>query len=127
MSVQFNHTIVLASDRDRSARFLADILGRPVPTRFGPFAVVELDNGVDKRRITSGFQGLARRGQPIEVRPILEARNIVQWWIYYPGVLNVDDLALTPAEAASLNESLTAYRAGDLRRALEMFPGQRSG
>ncbi len=46
MSVQFNHTIVLASDRDRSARFLADILGRPVPTRFGPFAVVELDNGV---------------------------------------------------------------------------------
>ena len=46
MPVQFNHTIVYASDRARSARFLAVILGRPAPVRFGPFEVVELDNGV---------------------------------------------------------------------------------
>ena len=29
----------------------------------------ELDNGVEQRRITSGFQGIARPGQRIEVRP----------------------------------------------------------
>ena len=29
-----------------SARFLAEMLGRPTPTRFGHFDVVELDNGV---------------------------------------------------------------------------------
>lgn len=29
-----------------SAGFLTEILGRPEPTRFGPFLVVELDNGV---------------------------------------------------------------------------------
>jgi catechol 2,3-dioxygenase-like lactoylglutathione lyase family enzyme len=46
MSAQFNHTIVHASDQERSARFLADMLGRPAPGRFGPFSVVELDNGV---------------------------------------------------------------------------------
>lgn len=46
MAVQLNHTIVHASDRDASARFLAEILGRPAPTAYGPFAVVELDNGV---------------------------------------------------------------------------------
>ena len=46
MSVRLNHTIVWCRDRGRSAAFLAEILGRPAPTRFGPFLVVELDNGV---------------------------------------------------------------------------------
>ena len=46
MSVSLNHTIVWCRDRKRSAGFLAEILGRPKPTRFGPFLVVELDNGV---------------------------------------------------------------------------------
>src|SRR3546814_17589539 len=46
MSVELNHTIVRCRDRERSAGFLADILGRPAPSAFGPFLVVELDNGV---------------------------------------------------------------------------------
>ena len=33
-------------DKDRSATFLADILGLPAPTRFGPFQVIELENTV---------------------------------------------------------------------------------
>ena len=46
MAAQFNHTIVWSSDRTKSARFLAEMLGRPPPVRFGIFDVVELDNGV---------------------------------------------------------------------------------
>ncbi|WP_297911021.1 VOC family protein [Thiomonas sp.] len=46
MPIQLNHTIVWSSDPTKSARFLAEILGRPEPTRFGHFHVVELDNGV---------------------------------------------------------------------------------
>ena len=46
MAAQLNHTIVSSSDQSRSARFLAEMLGLPPPTRFGPFEVVELDNGV---------------------------------------------------------------------------------
>lgn len=46
MAAQLNHTIVWCRDKKRSAAFLADILGRPAPTRFGPFLVVGLDNGV---------------------------------------------------------------------------------
>lgn len=46
MSVRLNHTIVWCRDADRSSAFLAEILGRPAPVRFGPFLVVELDNGV---------------------------------------------------------------------------------
>jgi len=45
MSVQLNHTIVWCRDKQKSATFLAEILGLPAPTRFGPFLVVELSNG----------------------------------------------------------------------------------
>ena len=45
MTVQLNHTIVAARDKRRSAAFLTEILGLPEPTTFGPFLVVEVDNG----------------------------------------------------------------------------------
>lgn len=46
MSVQLNHTIVWCRDQRRSATFLAELFGRPAPVRFGPFLIVEVDNGV---------------------------------------------------------------------------------
>lgn len=46
MSVQLNHTIVHASDREATAAFLTGILGLPDATAYGPFLVVEVDNGV---------------------------------------------------------------------------------
>jgi catechol 2,3-dioxygenase-like lactoylglutathione lyase family enzyme len=46
VAAQLNHTIVWSSDQTKSALFLAEMLGRPAPVRFGHFDVVELDNGV---------------------------------------------------------------------------------
>jgi catechol 2,3-dioxygenase-like lactoylglutathione lyase family enzyme len=46
MTAQLNHIIVYSSDPTKSARFLAAILGRPAPVRFGPFEVVGFDNEV---------------------------------------------------------------------------------
>jgi len=46
MVAQLNHTIVWCSNQSASAKFLAEMLGQPAPTRFGHFDVVELDNGV---------------------------------------------------------------------------------
>ena len=46
MSVQLNHTIVSCRDQQRSAAFLAGILGLSAPTRFAHFLVVEADNNV---------------------------------------------------------------------------------
>ena len=46
MAIELNHTIVHARDPQRSASFLAEMLGRPAPVRFGPFLGVALDNGV---------------------------------------------------------------------------------
>jgi len=44
MTVRFSHTIAHSRDPDASARFLAEILGLPEPTHFGPFSVVTLDH-----------------------------------------------------------------------------------
>jgi catechol 2,3-dioxygenase-like lactoylglutathione lyase family enzyme len=46
MAVALNHTIVWCTDKERSARFLTEILGRPQATPFAHFLVVALDNGV---------------------------------------------------------------------------------
>jgi len=46
VSVRLNHTIVWCRDQQVSATFLARTLGLAVPTRFGPFLVVEAANDV---------------------------------------------------------------------------------
>ncbi|TWF81530.1 hypothetical protein FHX44_117475 [Pseudonocardia hierapolitana] len=46
MAVELNHTIVSTHDKQAEARFVSDVLGLPEPGSFGPFAVVELANGV---------------------------------------------------------------------------------
>ncbi|MFP3989742.1 VOC family protein [Streptomyces sp. E11-3] len=46
MSVEFNHTIVLSRDREKSARFLAHILGLKVGEPAGVFLPVTTANGV---------------------------------------------------------------------------------
>ena len=46
MAVQLNHHIVHARDAVASANYLAEMLGLAAPTRFGPFMIVEADNGV---------------------------------------------------------------------------------
>lgn len=44
--MDMNHTIVWSSDQRRSATFMAEMLGRPAPSRLGPFESVALDNGL---------------------------------------------------------------------------------
>ncbi|GAB3735113.1 VOC family protein [Amycolatopsis oliviviridis] len=57
MTVQLNHTIINATDRAATADFLVSILGLPEPAEFGPFLVVQTDNGVslDVMRATGEF------------------------------------------------------------------------
>ncbi len=44
--MELNHTIVWCRDQQRSAAFVTEVFGRPPAVRFGPFLVVEADNGV---------------------------------------------------------------------------------
>jgi hypothetical protein len=45
MTVELNHTLVHVRDIWAAARDVGGILGRPEPASYGPFAVLELDNG----------------------------------------------------------------------------------
>lgn len=45
MTITFNHSILAARDRHESACFLAEILGLAPPIDWGPFSLVQLDNG----------------------------------------------------------------------------------
>jgi len=48
MTVQLNHTILVAHDNEASARFLSHLLGLPAPMVLGPFAVVRVgDTSLD--------------------------------------------------------------------------------
>lgn len=46
MAAKLNHTIVWCHDQEKSAAFLAEILGLPPPRRFMGFLVVDLANDV---------------------------------------------------------------------------------
>lgn len=54
MSVEFNHTIVLSRDRERSAHFLAGLLGLEVGEAAGMFLPVTTANGVTLDFATAG-------------------------------------------------------------------------
>lgn len=45
MPISFNHTIVAARDKRKSAEFLTELFGLPAPMAFGPFLVVALEHG----------------------------------------------------------------------------------
>lgn len=76
----------------------------------------------------TGFQGTARRSGEWEPRPILEARNVVQWWVYYPAVLHLDDLARRKRrEILGSADSLSAYRSGDLALGAPEIPRPAQG
>ena len=47
MPVEFNHTIIWASDSRASAAFLAEILGLPAPREWGRFQIVTTSNSVN--------------------------------------------------------------------------------
>lgn len=85
---------------------------------------VELSNGWEPVRVPERHVGIIERGQKPRVQP-LEAVNIVQWWLYYPGIVAPDELPLTGEEKKTLEESIRAYRDGDLTAALQSYPAER--
>jgi Tfp pilus assembly protein PilF len=68
--------------------------------------------------LKTGRAALAKPGakpQPVVMR---RAEDLIQWVFYYPAVLDVNDLILTPEEQNALKDSFSAYRDGDIATAL---------
>ncbi len=84
-----------------------------------------LANNQGNVTLDKGEVGIAVAGQaPFKQR--IEAFNVVQWWLFYPGVLDAGEIGLTPAEQAVLAASLAAYRQGDIAQALQSYPAGRA-
>jgi len=87
---------------------------------------VSLTNPQGSLVLTNGEQASVLPGQAPVKTAVIQATNIVQWWLYYPAVLDLQELPFSAAEAAVLGPSTNAYRSGDLRGALEAYPAGRT-
>ncbi|MFL6630259.1 MAG: VOC family protein [Burkholderiaceae bacterium] len=86
MPIELNHTIVHARDPRASATFLADLLGRAAPFRFGPFHCVELDNRVTLDFIQAGeeltiehYAFLVSEAEFDQIFDRIKARQLAYW------------------------------------------------
>jgi tetratricopeptide (TPR) repeat protein len=86
----------------------------------------ELSNPAGSVIITSGEQGVAILGQQPTKTAVIDTTNVVQWCLYYPGILDLGDLSFEPAEQAAISDSLTEYARGELLRALSAYPVNRN-
>jgi hypothetical protein len=80
---------------------------------------VKLTNPSGTLLLTNGQQAEVVLGKaPVRGAGFI-VNDVLQWVFYYPAVLDVNDLPFTEAEKLSLQDSLAAYQAGDLARALK--------
>jgi len=75
--------------------------------------------------VASGELAVAAPGVAPTSSPLVEAINVIQWVLYYPVVLAPADTGLSRDESDALSESMSAYRNGDLRAALDGYPANR--
>jgi len=83
---------------------------------------VELSNAQGSVTLTSGEQGEAEVGKAPRKTAVIDAVNIIQWALYYPGVLDPRELGLGVGGERAVGASLAAYQQGDLLGALEKYP-----
>ena len=86
----------------------------------------ELSNPAGSVILASGQQGVAVLGQAPTITAVIDTTNIVQWCLYYPGVLDLGDLSFGPAEQAAIGDSIAEYARGDLLRAVSAYPVNRN-
>jgi tetratricopeptide (TPR) repeat protein len=83
---------------------------------------VDLSNALGKLTLGAGEAGEAMPGAAPRKTAVIEAKNILQWALYYPAVVDLSDLKFSPADKAALAESIAAYQKGNLLRAAALLP-----
>ena len=88
---------------------------------------VAFQNALGEVMVANGEQATAVAGQPPKKTAVIEAVNIIQWCLYYPAILDLEDLRFEPEALVGLKESLSRYREGNLLAALAAYPNARNG
>jgi Tfp pilus assembly protein PilF len=98
----------------------------------GSFTLALLDGAVDLSnehgsiRLAAGDQGSVTTGEAPRKSPLLEAHRKIQWVLYYPAVLDPNELEWPQDARTALAASLAAYQHGDVVGALGAYPANRS-
>ena len=87
---------------------------------------VTLSNEQGTVDLASGERGTVSPGEAPAKTAVLNAINVIQWSLYYPGVLDTQELNLSADERTALQASLDSYRVGDLKAALAAWPEGRA-
>ncbi|MFZ3376444.1 MAG: TonB-dependent receptor, partial [Chthoniobacterales bacterium] len=106
----------------RGTEFVATVAANGKTTVTMLDGELELSNAQGSVLVHSGEQANAEPGRKPTKTAVIEAINIIQWCLYYPGVLDLNELGFSAARRAS-NASLTAYTQGDLLAALKTYRG----
>ena len=106
----------------RGTEFVATVAANGKTTVTMLDGELELYNAQGSVLVHSGEQGNAEPGRKPTKTAVIEAINIIQWCLYYPGVLDLNELGFSAARRAS-NASLAAYTEGDLLAALKAYRG----
>lgn len=122
-SVQFHTPLISGAIRGTEFNLAAEEDGRTTVTLIE--GEVAMNNAQGEVVLKSGEQGIAEPGQPPRKTAMLNAINIIQWSLYYPAVIDPDELGLSGDEKSALGDSLSAYRSGDLLAALDKYPANR--
>ena len=85
---------------------------------------VELTNRHGSLRLGNNEQAIVEPGRAPRKTAVIEAKNTIQWCLYYPGVLHLPELGLSSADDRILRKSVEAYENGDLLGALDHWPGR---
>jgi outer membrane receptor protein involved in Fe transport len=83
---------------------------------------VELSNEMGSVQLKSGEQATASPARAPSKTAAITAVKLIQWCLYYPAVLDVDELGLPAPAGSALEKSIAAYRQGDLLQALAQYP-----
>ncbi len=88
---------------------------------------LELTNSQGSVRVHGGEAAEVEPGAAPRKTAVLNAINSIQWCLYYPGILDLREIAFSSGERNRWNTSLEAYASGDLLAALRAFGGSSAG
>ena len=86
---------------------------------------VNVQNELGALELHTGEQASVEPGKAPQKTAAVEAINVIQWILYYPAVLDPEELGLSDDLKVQLAPSLDAYRSGDLLKAVDSYPFDR--
>ena len=112
----------LAAGAIRGTEFLLEVADNSATHLALIDGLVSLKSASEEINLQRGEELQLTAGQPAQKTALLNATAKIQWALYYPAIINPDELSFAATEQTALADALKNYRAGDLLAALAVWP-----